>query len=207
MRYDYQSNSNQPPNGKCYQSSTAPQLLSISYTDADGNDNTALLQAVAINDLISCNSVLWTVTAMTPKGSNIQFTVDPAIAATPYGVTDIGIGTEALPANVLEVIILAGESLSDAVDLSGLAVVMVIAPSDWSPANISFRVSPNNSIWADLFDASGTQIIKPIPSGTAMLVDLEMTRNVNFLKIRSGTRENPIAQSDDRSVLLVTALV
>jgi len=205
MKYDYQSNSNQPPSGKCYQSSSSPSQVSFSYTDADGGDNTVMLQAMKAGDLISCNTVLWTVTAVTPKGSNIVFTVDPAIAAPPYGVTEFGFGADVLPPGVLEAVIGPGQSVSNDINLANLAVVLVIAPDDWTPANITFQVSVNGSLWSDLFDASGTQVIKPIPPGSAILVDPEITRHVSFLRIRSGTRENPIAQTDDRIVLLATA--
>ena len=120
-------------------------------------------------------------------------------------MTDIGIGTEVLPPDVREVTIRAGESESDVVDLTGLVVVVMFAPDDWSPANISFLVSPDKSHWSNLYDVNGVEVIKPIPPGSAMLIDLETTRYISFMKIRSGPHDNPVPQVDDRSVLLVTA--
>jgi len=105
------------------------------------------------------------------------------------------------------VTIAAGESLSSAADLTSSAAVMMIAPPDWSPANITFQVSMDGTTFADLFDADGVEVLRPIKTGTAVLLDQELTKYVKALKIRSGPRQSPVVQTADRAITLVTALV
>jgi hypothetical protein len=89
FNYDYEFSGGQPASGKCFQTQSSPGLVAFNYTDADSNNNTAFLQAVAIGDQITCNGVTWTVDSITPKGSNVQFAVIPAVIAPPTGVTSI----------------------------------------------------------------------------------------------------------------------
>jgi hypothetical protein len=205
FNYDYQAQGGQPPNGKCYQSSGALALVSVSNTDNDGNDNTAFLTGVTVNDQISCNGVVWTVTEILIKGSNVQFTVDPPSAAPPYGVTAISFGQSKTAET--SVVIAAGESLSTSVDLTDQAAVMVITPPDWSPANVTFQVSMDNVTFYDFYDNQGNEILRAIRPGAAMLIDPAMTEYVNYLKIRSGPKTNPVPQQDDRIVQFITQAV
>jgi hypothetical protein len=82
--YDYAAQGGQPPSGKCYQSQSSPDLISFSFTDANSNNNTTFLNSVAIDSQITCNGVTWAVTAILPRGSNIQFTVTPNVTAPPF---------------------------------------------------------------------------------------------------------------------------
>jgi len=97
LSYSYEAQSGQPPNGKAYHSSGSLSLLAISYTDADGVDQTNFLSQVAVTDQITCNGVTWTVGGVQLRGSNILFTIDPPQAAPPYGPTQFTFGALAPP--------------------------------------------------------------------------------------------------------------
>jgi len=97
----------------------------------------------------------------------------------------------------------AGQTLSGSVDLTSGSLAMVVGPSDWSPANISFQVSSDNTIWADLFDLAGVEVIKPIRVNSAVILDPTLSQAVNYLRVRSGPRDNPIPQAADRVLTLV----
>jgi hypothetical protein len=92
LSYNYAAQSNQPPSGNCNQSQSTPELISFSYTDNNGVDQTAFLQSIVVDDQIACNGITWFVTAILLKGSNVQFTVDPGETAPPYGVNDFTFG-------------------------------------------------------------------------------------------------------------------
>jgi uncharacterized phiE125 gp8 family phage protein len=86
FNYNYAAQGNQPPSGQCNQSQSSPEQISFSYTDADSNDNTAFLSGLGEGDQISANGVTWTVENATFRGSNVLFTVAPAVIAPPQGV-------------------------------------------------------------------------------------------------------------------------
>ena len=102
----------------------------------------------------------------------------------------------------------AGQSVSTPLDLTSLAVTMMIAPAEWTPANITFLVSIDGVNFFDLADAaSGVEISRAIQPSTAVKVDQSYTRYANHLKVRSGPRDHPIAQEADRVLTLVTSRV
>jgi hypothetical protein len=107
----------------------------------------------------------------------------------------------------LQATIPAGQALSSSIDLTSQSVVMLIVPDDWSPANVTFQVSMDNVLFHDLFDAMGNEILRPICVGSAVQVDPTFTQYVNYFKIRSGPRNNPIPQSADRVWMFVTTPV
>jgi hypothetical protein len=202
FNYDYQSQGGQPPSGKCYQSASALAQIAFSYTDNLGNDNTAFLNAVTVDDTIACNGVTWIIEALQLKGSNVLFTVGPAVAAPPLGVNDFVFGQSKTGED--SVVIAAGESLSSSIDLTDSVAVMVITPLDWSPANITFQVSMDNITFYDFFETNGDELLRAIKPGAALLVDPLVTKYVNYLKIRSGPRNNPVPQQNDRIIQFVT---
>jgi hypothetical protein len=102
----------------------------------------------------------------------------------------------------------AGEVVSTPLDLTSQAVTMVIAPAEWTAANLSFLISIDGVNFFDLVDAaSGVEIARAIQPSSAVKVDESYTRYVNYLKVRSGPRDNPIAQEADRVLTLVTTRV
>ena len=100
------------------------------------------------------------------------------------------------------VTIAAGKAVSTPLDLTSAAVTMVIAPAEWTPANITFLVSIDGVNFFDLADAaSGLEISRALQPSTALKIDQSYTRYVNHLKVRSGP------QAADRVLTLVTERV
>lgn len=110
---------------------------------------------------------------------------------------------ELLTKSVVQVTIKAGEWLSTSANLTNGALAMVFAPTTWTPANISFQVSPDNINWFDLFDTNGAELVKPISAGVAVNVETDLTQAALYLRLRSGPRLAPVPQEQDATFVLV----
>src|SRR4249920_467442 len=103
----------------------------------------------------------------------------------------------------------AGQSMSNGVDCSGYNILRIIAPQDWDAAPISFRVSPDGVAYHDLFHAvdrtfnSYEAVVPAVPPNAAINMPAGTGTGIAFLKIRSGSRAAPVAQSADRTFVLV----
>jgi hypothetical protein len=204
LSYDYQSQGGQPPNGKCYQSSSALAQVAFSYNDAVFNDNTTFLNGIAVGDQITANGVTWTITAAQPKGSNIVYTVEPAVAAPPLGTTSFSFGqTDPNKGTAVTVTIPAGETESNSVDLSTGGLMAILSPLEWTPANVSFLVSADNVSFRNMYDGHGNEVIHPMGANRSTIIDPSLTAGAIYVKIRSGPAQNPIVQADDRIFTLV----
>jgi hypothetical protein len=203
-----------PGNGSMRFNTSAQSDATQLYFDQLGVGNidyASVLSALVAGDTLDCQQkdnaaavVNYAVNGVTDNAG--WFTVD----VTPGASSGLPIpGNKGLlvtvnaMASTKTVTINAGESMSNSVDLSGLAVAMVLAPPEWSPANLSFQVSPDNNVFYDLFDVAGNEIIKPIRVGSAIVIDQSVTRAVNYLRVRSGVRDNPVVQQADRVITLV----
>jgi hypothetical protein len=102
-----------------------------------------------------------------------------------------------------QVTIPAGQSLSNAADLSAGSMVMLMTPVNWTAANISFQVSEDNVLWRDLFDANGNEIVKAMGPNRAISVDPSYTAGAMWVKLMSGPRQNPVPQEQDATFTLV----
>jgi hypothetical protein len=208
LSYNYSSQGGgaQPPSGACYQS-TGGNIGNVSFNNVDNNsnDNTTFFSNVHVGEQITVNGVAWTIQTIQLRTANILFTVTPAVAATPYGVSDFIFGQSG--GGYLDVIILAGESLSSEVDLTVYSVAMLIVSTAWSPANMTFLVSMDGVDYYDLFDASGTEVLRAIKPGTAILIDPAVTTAANYMRVRSGPRDNPVPQRSDVVIRLATVKV
>jgi hypothetical protein len=72
-------------------------------------------------------------------------------------------------------------------------------PAEWTQAHLSFQVSPDGVTFNDLFDRNGAEIILNILEGTAVPIEPAWAP-VTYLKLRSGSRDAPIAQEADRTI-------
>jgi hypothetical protein len=93
----------------------------------------------------------------------------------------------------------AGESLSAIVDCSMGAPIAIHMPEEWTPATISFRVSPDSTNFGDLFDSNANEIAYNILAGTSLLLKSEWGP-IMYLRIRSGGRDAPVAQELTRRI-------
>ncbi|MCP3471384.1 hypothetical protein NLM33_13690 [Bradyrhizobium sp. CCGUVB1N3] len=81
-------------------------------------------------------------------------------------------------------IIAAGEALSDGVDCSAGSIIRLTMPPEWDAANISFQISSDGAFYNDL--------VKGRPCENFL-------KAIAFLKIRSGSRDAPVTQSEQRA--------
>jgi len=99
--------------------------------------------------------------------------------------------------------ITSGQSLSDAVDLSGYDVVGVSLPSAWTAANLTFQGSIDGSTYTNLIEKAGVEL--EIIAAANYLIPLSSSAfaPLRFLKIRSGTSTTPVNQSANRTIQLI----
>jgi hypothetical protein len=97
--------------------------------------------------------------------------------------------------------IAAGTSLSNAIDCRNGQIIRFIMPQAWDPARLTFQVSNDNLTFHDLFDTEGHEVsVFVIPNTSVLLKD---PRNINWVKLRSGTRTAPVVQSASRTITIV----
>jgi hypothetical protein len=97
----------------------------------------------------------------------------------------------------------AGQAVSNAADLTAGSLAMIIAPDAWTSANVSLLVSSDNNYFADLFDLDGTEVLRAMGPGRALLIPPALTQGALYLKLRSGPRANPVPQDADRTFTLL----
>jgi hypothetical protein len=97
--------------------------------------------------------------------------------------------------------IAAGQSISSVVECDTGAPVFVFMPNEWTSAMISFQVSPDGVVFRDLFDNSGRELVFNIPAGGCVGVPAVWDA-VLFLKVRSGSRDNPVQQESARAITI-----
>ena len=96
--------------------------------------------------------------------------------------------------------IAAGESLSDGADVSGGKVIRITfpGPEEWVKANLTFQVSSDGNFFNDAFNDKGEEIMVPgVPHWCTIFLDGLHLEHIGFVKIRSGTRANPVVQPNE----------
>ena len=92
-----------------------------------------------------------------------------------------------------------GESLSDSVDCSAGDIVRITMPTEWDNAAITFQASTDDVGYNDLYLPDGQELRIATKAGVGILLDFTRTLAVAFLKIRSGTGDDPVVQSEQRT--------
>jgi hypothetical protein len=90
-----------------------------------------------------------------------------------------------------------GESLSDGVDCSAGHIVRITVPQEFTPSNLTFKVSSNGELYNDLFNSNGEEVTLVAKPDSSIVVSAQWARTVGFIKIRSGTRDHPVKQTKD----------
>ena len=113
----------------------------------------------------------------------------------------------------LFVTIPAGQALSPPLPISPiLRIVRIVAPGAWDAAPISFQISSNDIDYRDLFHVAqtpqgGWMTAEVVVPSAAPNSTLHLPPNAGFglggLKIRSGTRSQPVNQTADRKFAIV----
>jgi hypothetical protein len=107
----------------------------------------------------------------------------------------------------------AGQSLSAPLSIpANSRIVRIGIPVDWTSAPISFQMSLDGNIFSDLFHVAQTPAggwvtyeasITSAPPGSIVLLPPDVGINVEWIKLRSGTRQAPVAQDGDRTFAIV----
>ena len=110
--------------------------------------------------------------------------------------------------NPYSAIIIAGQSLSGAVPMGADTLAALWMPPAWTPADITFQVSPDGGIsWCDLYNQAGSPIEVNTPqSGSFIMFSTHasyMWRGINMLKVRSGTASAPVPQAAGATITLI----
>lgn len=102
--------------------------------------------------------------------------------------------------------IAAGEFMSGPIDCSAGELVRITMPADWTPAVLSFALSTDGEGYNDLCDIRGNEILLNVNPGSAVIMPIEVSRAVVFLKLRSGTRDQPVPQEAQREFAVAIKL-
>jgi hypothetical protein len=94
----------------------------------------------------------------------------------------------------------ANESLSEGLDCTSGKIVRLTMPFQWTPANITFQISSDGNFYNDLVDANGNPYTMAVVANSAVILTPlgDFLKAVSFLKIRSGTVDNPVKQDERR---------
>ncbi len=101
----------------------------------------------------------------------------------------------------------ADASLSTDLDCTGGDVIGIIMPESWDDSShISFQVSSGalGATFHDLYTLDGREVELPfvVPS-SMVIVPSHVAPAIGFLRIRSGTRLNPVVQTETREFKVV----
>jgi len=101
-------------------------------------------------------------------------------------------------------IVLVGEALSEVLDCSAGQLMRITMPAAWDPAtNLTFQISTDGQFFNDLFDHLGNEVMIAVRPGTAVLIPLDYMRSAVFIKFRSGRRDDPVPQNEQREFAVV----
>src|SRR5262252_3654239 len=98
----------------------------------------------------------------------------------------------------------AGQSESDAGNFTsdmGVSKVLqhaIVMPSAWTNANLTFQISFDGIEFFDVCDFLGDPMMINVMPGSVILVPDNFAQAAQFMKVRSGTRENPVPQEAAR---------
>jgi hypothetical protein len=99
----------------------------------------------------------------------------------------------------------SGASISAAFQLHGQSIIRVWAPSQWTPARLTFQGSQNGNVWDNLYDHADIEMSLPFTAQTSgfdrsYAIPLEWTMGCEFIRFRSGTALSPVNQDADRII-------
>ena len=92
--YDTPNNPGTPLSGVASHANQLPSSLRIHKTDNDGGDREAELLALTAGDTIDALGTSWAISAVTDRGTYVEFTVAPTTQEAPDGVTAFTFTTE-----------------------------------------------------------------------------------------------------------------
>ena len=154
---------------------------------------------VAASFVIDSDSSITTIAPEHPNG-DVVITV-----STPDGNTTGDFSyTGAVSPDLTGVTIQRGESLSSALDCTLKFPLLIFMPEGWDAAVLSFCISIGDLAYFDLRDGEGEMVVNLFPH-TAAVIDPEWFVTGCYVKFRSGFGREPVAQTDDRTFMVVMA--
>jgi len=110
--------------------------------------------------------------------------------------------------NVLTATIAESGNLSTVINKSGYKNMLIIMPSAWTTADITFAVSSTKSgTFSKLtYGTDGSEVTVKAVASTVIALDgkvKEVLEACPFVKIRSGTAGNPVSQAAARTLTIV----
>ena len=96
-----------------------------------------------------------------------------------------------------------GESLSAAVDLTGLVLVGLQMPAAWTAAGITLQASADGTTYGDFKDYAGNEYTLVVTVNDHLHLDFIELMGVRYVKVRSGTSASAVNQLAARAVTLV----
>ena len=115
----------------------------------------------------------------------------------------------ALAQGVATAVIASGQNLSGAVELkpqgrSGFCTAAVmIMPSAWTAADVTFQGSIDGSTFGDLYDDSGGEVAVKAAANRVVVLPAAYFWGLRWIKVRSGTASAPVVQTAQRSITIL----
>lgn len=113
--------------------------------------------------------------------------------------------------NKLPATIAAGQSVSTVVNTGGNFVVGLVMPAAWTNARVSVQVSTDNINWNDLFNfevgegTTAAEFVFNVAPGAIVAINPDRLLMARYIKLRSGTRGEPVPQEAARVFSVITA--
>ena len=108
-----------------------------------------------------------------------------------------------MPRITVSTTIPAGQSLSGVIDLAVGTANFLHMPPLWTPALLTFQLSPDGVTFSDFVDLKTTEIaFNVLPATSVRLPPEWISAASGYLKLRSGTAKRPIIQTADRLLVV-----
>lgn len=104
----------------------------------------------------------------------------------------------------ISVTIASGQSVSPLVNLGAKTLVAIGMPAAWDAAVLTFQSTVDDTNFLNVWTAAGTELSVPAAAGLYIPIDRTLWYSLNSIKLRSGTSVTPVAQTANRTLILVT---
>ncbi len=92
-----------------------------------------------------------------------------------------------------------GESLSSSIDVSAGQLVRITMPENWDEAPLTFQFSSDGTYFNEMYGIDGYAVTIPVVvPGSGVIIPSDVGRAIAHIKFRSGTKGNPVNQSNGR---------
>lgn len=101
----------------------------------------------------------------------------------------------------------ASGTISDTISLVNQTLLGIQMPAAWSAADLTFRVSPDNVTFSDMFDQYGNEFVVKASASRFIVLNPADWVGIRFLAVRSGTVGTPVTQPSARNIVLINRAV